>query len=281
MSEHITLPTRCEYDITVENLILRVLITRDGEGRAPELSILNLHAHAYCELFVCTEGCISIETANGAHPLSAGMLAFVPAGISHICRWPDSARFVSIGLLVSRRRISGTKNLHTTIARLLSGQTVRVLETEASVIDTLKRIGTDEEPDSFGTPLTMLTTLMTLSEERSHSAAAHGDINRIAQLEQLIHANFHQELTLEVAAAKLFLSKSQLSRMVRALYSTSFHKIVTTVRLDAAAKLLREGNATIDQVGQTVGFQSRSCFYRAFRARYGMTPAEYRSHPVQ
>jgi len=281
MPEHITLPIRYEYDITVENLTLRVLITRAGEGAASELAILNLHAHAYCELFVCMEGGISIETEEGAHQLSAGMLAFVPADIAHICRYPADARFVSIGLLAARRRIGGVKNLYTGIARLFSGKTVRVIETEASTIDTLIHIGMDKEPDGIRTPLTMLTTLMTLSEERNYAASAYGDINRIAQLEQLINANFHQELTLEVAAAKLFLSKSQLARIVRARYGTSFHKIITTVRLETAAKLLREGNATVDHVGESVGFQSRSCFYRAFRAKYGMTPAEYRDHPVQ
>ena len=277
MAERITLPIRHEYDITVENLTLRLLITRLLSRSEAELSIIGMHTHAYFELFVCTEGRITIETQNGAHDLAAGMLAIVPSGISHICRCPQGSKFFSLGLLITRRRISGTKNLYAALARLLSGSSVRILTPDPDSISDLARIGMNAGANDIRTPISMLNALVALSAERSLPTAGHGDINRIAQLEHLIEANYQQDMTLEAAAARLFLSKSQFVRIVRARYGTSFHKIILERRLDAAKKLLCESAMSVEQIGASVGFQSKSSFYRAFRAAYGMTPAEYRA----
>jgi len=283
MTNSFMLPVRHEYDITVENITLRLLITDLDDENSSGSPAYNEHTHAYCELFICKEGSITIITEETELTLSAGMLAFVPAGIPHFCQNECSRCWVSIGLIACRRRISGVKNIYGILSRLLNGASVRILTADETITDTVFRIGMDEDADPVRTPLTMLMKLVELAEGINSTTdiplppiSSRFDINRIAQLEQIIDGNYQQELTLGVTAEKLYLSKSQLTRFVRARYGTTFHKIILARRLDAAKKLLAESTLSIERIGSSVGFRSKSSFYRSFRKRYGMTPAEYR-----
>lgn len=58
-----------------------------------------------------------------------------------------------------------------------------------------------------------------------------------------------------------------------------FVRLVSEARLaDAARKLTapEEARTSVEAIGLLVGFKSRSGFYKAFKLKYGMTPAQYR-----
>ena len=48
------------------------------------------------------------------------------------------------------------------------------------------------------------------------------------------------------------------------------------MRLEEAAKQLRETDTPVDQIAFDVGLKSASGFYRNFLLSYGMTPNQYR-----
>ena len=50
----------------------------------------------------------------------------------------------------------------------------------------------------------------------------------------------------------------------------------TNVRLDCAARHLRETNQTIEHIISQLDFQSVGHFYDIFKKRYGLTPNVYR-----
>jgi AraC family transcriptional activator of mtrCDE len=54
-------------------------------------------------------------------------------------------------------------------------------------------------------------------------------------------------------------------------------RFVRDVRLQRAARLLRETDLSVDGVANRVGFSSRSHFSRAFRDDYACSPAQFRS----
>jgi AraC-like DNA-binding protein len=61
-------------------------------------------------------------------------------------------------------------------------------------------------------------------------------------------------------------------------YNKKFTEIRTLMRIEHAKQLLQNGlsnNITIDAIGTTSGFKSRSTFYEAFKAETGMTPSQY------
>jgi transcriptional regulator GlxA family with amidase domain len=52
--------------------------------------------------------------------------------------------------------------------------------------------------------------------------------------------------------------------------------LVQRLRLDDARRRLLEPGATVDSVGQAVGFASADVFRRAFEQRFGINPSGYR-----
>jgi AraC-like DNA-binding protein len=51
-------------------------------------------------------------------------------------------------------------------------------------------------------------------------------------------------------------------------------------RMDRAKNLLRRSAFSVTQIANQIGFHEASSFTRAYRQFAGVTPSEYRRHPV-
>lgn len=114
------------------------------------------------------------------------------------------------------------------------------------------------------------------ASQKAPSDKGNYDINRLAQLEQLINVYYSSNITLEKAAMELFISKSQLTRLVRQHYGMTFHKLISSYRVNAAAKLLCDTDLPADKISAIVGFRTKSCFYKAFMEKFDATPNAFR-----
>ena len=82
--------SRKEFSIKAEDLFLRLFIDapiKDNNRNSSDLYHI-LHDHATSELFICSDGEISIRFKNGTVMLSAGEAAIVPKGMLHT-KCPD------------------------------------------------------------------------------------------------------------------------------------------------------------------------------------------------
>ncbi|MBK9271549.1 MAG: response regulator [Saprospiraceae bacterium] len=78
------------------------------------------------------------------------------------------------------------------------------------------------------------------------------------------------------------MSKSQLHRKVSALTGNPPVKLIRTIRLQHAAKLLMQSpEMTISEIGYASGFNSPAYFARVFQTEFGMSASEYRERQVQ
>jgi AraC-like DNA-binding protein len=87
------------------------------------------------------------------------------------------------------------------------------------------------------------------------------------------------ELSLPRLAARLGCSVNHLSQAINAGHSMSFFDYVNQFRVTAAAQMLRQQDCrfpAILDVALSVGFNSTSTFYTAFKKATGQTPAKYR-----
>lgn len=82
--------------------------------------------------------------------------------------------------------------------------------------------------------------------------------------------------TVESLAELAAMSRSSFARRFGEIFDQSPIDFVTRVRLRLAAHLLVTTDVPVKLIAQTVGYQSRSYFSRAFRAAYGQDPAGYR-----
>ena len=78
-------------------------------------------------------------------------------------------------------------------------------------------------------------------------------------------------------ARALGFSRSTFYRLFTAVVGQPPEKHLAGLRLDAAARLLRESPLSIKQVAWAVHDRSQSHFAAAFRARFGVTPSALRA----
>ena len=104
----------------------------------------------------------------------------------------------------------------------------------------------------------------------------------LAALKQAMHEEkvyLDPELSLPRLAEKLDCSVNHLSQAINAGHSMSFFDYINQFRVAEAARMLRQKECqfpAILDVALSVGFNSTSTFYTAFKKATGQTPARYR-----
>ena len=88
--------------------------------------------------------------------------------------------------------------------------------------------------------------------------------------------HYPQKIFMEELASQVLLSVSQFERQFKRIFHMSPTSFIMKVRLDAAMRLLSEGDLAVTQIAHKVGFYDSSSFNRQFRRVCGMTPLEFR-----
>ena len=86
----------------------------------------------------------------------------------------------------------------------------------------------------------------------------------------------NSELGVEDIGKDLGMSRVQLYRKVKALLGLSVNEYIQQIRLNKAKFLLRRNDLTVADIAYKVGFSSPTYFSTAFKAKYNLTPLEYK-----
>ena len=87
------------------------------------------------------------------------------------------------------------------------------------------------------------------------------------------------DLNLSMISSQLAMSERQFQRKLKAVTGASFNETLRSYRLNQGRRLLVERDSKQVQiaiVADRVGFSSSTYFVRCFKAKYGITPSEYR-----
>ncbi|WP_047244877.1 hybrid sensor histidine kinase/response regulator transcription factor [Maribacter thermophilus] len=94
-----------------------------------------------------------------------------------------------------------------------------------------------------------------------------------------IHENMSDSnLSVELLAEELNLSRSQLYRKIKTLTGQTVNEFMRKIRLQKAKQLLESGSASVSEVCYNVGFSSPSYFTKCFKAHFGILPTEIESN---
>lgn len=85
-----------------------------------------------------------------------------------------------------------------------------------------------------------------------------------------------REFTLEGLAQIAGMSRSRFAAHFQAAFGTSPIDLLKRIRLRHAAQLLEQTELPIALIAQSIGYESRTYFSRAFRAEFGMDPRSFR-----
>lgn len=92
---------------------------------------------------------------------------------------------------------------------------------------------------------------------------------------EYIHAHYCDDIDLDNICETFHLSKSHVSRLFSQHLSTTFVNYRNHLRVEQAKVLLKEGELTVREISEKVGFVSIHYFYRVFGKMTGKTPKSY------
>jgi AraC-like DNA-binding protein len=98
----------------------------------------------------------------------------------------------------------------------------------------------------------------------------------------IVARHYGRELTLSMVARAVSSSPRQLQRAYVQFGEMTFQEDLLARRMTAAAELLVEQRAIpVRDVARLVGYRQAPHFARAFRRRYGLSPARFRDRALQ
>lgn len=110
--------------------------------------------------------------------------------------------------------------------------------------------------------------------ERHHGISP--DMEKLKMLLQQIEARAGEPVSVGEMAQFCGWSSSHFMRWFKNMTGSSFNAYVKDRRLAAAAEALRSTDHKIVTIAEDAGFGNLSNFNRQFKAKYGMTPGQYR-----
>lgn len=249
------------------------------------------HTHGFFELlYVCCGHCNNLF-ADRILPLEAGELLFLPPKMRHALS-VFSDETVVMNFYISRELLDQfitsiphfESPLHEFYNRRRSDSPyVLHLSTDAAFSADVQRLQRASLQVSSGLRPALVEAgfrnlLVTLLERYSNQMQLmdiHQQSDRMSTILQLIQAQM-QTITLRSLAYQLGYSYAYLSRLIKSSTGRSFIDLRRDIRLEHAARLLRETEQTVDSIAHSCGYETRNQLYVQFKAHYGQTPIQYR-----
>jgi len=100
---------------------------------------------------------------------------------------------------------------------------------------------------------------------------------RLCIAKDILHSSFMENPGLDFISASACLSVPQLVRQFKAVFHITPYQYLIRLKLEHAARLLKQTNNPIHSVTWMCGFEDTSAFCRAFKSQYGLSPVGFRT----
>lgn len=239
------------------------------------------HRHDYHELMVVLDGPLRHEVGARAETLPGGTAAFLRPDDAHLLHATREGRARILNVMVRSDAVAAFGARHRdALAGRFFWSRAPAPETVALAPPLRGRVAgaavaLREGPRGLLRLEAFLATLM--ADLAQAGAALDADLPpwlaracRAAQAPEVFRAG---AAGLARASGR---SHEHLCRSMRRHMGVSPSAYVNAVRMDHAARLLREGAPPVAEVAEAVGIANLGHFYRLFRLRHGLTPRAYR-----
>ncbi len=244
-----------------------------------------MHAHDTYEVyyFVSGKGVYMVEST--AYPLQTGCVLLMRPGEVHKLQIEADCPYERIVLQIPENSLLQFSALYHSLLKPFTrrslGEHNFYSPTEFDsrfVLSCLKRV---EIPDENIAKLTLESVLPAILAElyRAHIARRHTPLDQAFEQNArmrdiLLYVNEHlfDALSLDALCARFYISKTQLERLFRAATGSTAWDYILVKRLVEARREILSG-IPVTQAALQCGFHDYSAFYRAYKKRYGDSPA--------
>ncbi|MNH98386.1 Iron(3+)-hydroxamate-binding protein FhuD precursor [compost metagenome] len=98
----------------------------------------------------------------------------------------------------------------------------------------------------------------------------------LAQVLRYMQEHYMEPVALESLAELFDCSISYLSKLFKSRINESPIKVLTQIRMEAAANYLRHSNFSLQELAERVGYTDAHTFSRNFKKHYGLPPAQFK-----
>lgn len=250
-------------------------------------SSTDLHWHDCLEIIHVAKGRATILLDTVERTLCGGDTVILPVGRIHRCVCNDDSAY---------RIVVGVEEEF--ICPSDRDDAPRLLPLAALSDDSHLFFSGSDYPDLVGM-MTALSTLATLTDVASRLMArstvmgiyatmyrrwevgglipttVHGD-SLVDAILSLLRERYSEPLTADAVAAHFNISYSNMAKLLSRHAHAGFSELLSSVRVDAAKRLLITTDLSVTDVGYECGFTDTSYFISSFRRRTGTTPRSYR-----
>lgn len=220
------------------------------------------HAHPFHQVILALEGGLDMEIGGRAGRVEAARGALVPAGMRHAFAGVGRNRFI----LLDIGKASGVAP-----ARLLARETPYFAVSRA-VEHLLAYVGTRSQDLARDADHVAPLLAAALADSAAEARAPEAVLRATAFMRRA----YARPITCEDAARAAGISTAHLHALFKQWLGVSPGRSLSEIRLERAKERLARGGEPIVEIALGVGFSEQSAFTRAFRRRFGESPAAYR-----
>lgn len=254
------------------------------------LKDVELHHHDFFEIYFLLSGDVTyLIESRICRVMPGDLLLISPRELHQVCIQPEMSVYERYVLWVDPKLIRRLSTVCSDLFRGLDpnrpgyGNQLRLKPEDRSVIQSLlDSLYREAKNEGYGADLlreSLLTQLLVtinrlVVQEGSHFEEDERTSEAVRQVINYVNLHYAEELSLDLLAEKVFVSKYHLSHEFNRQVGTSVYRFIQKKRLMIARQLLAQGKKPND-VYSACGFGDYAGFYRAFKTEYGVSPREY------
>ncbi|MBN1646557.1 MAG: helix-turn-helix transcriptional regulator [Spirochaetales bacterium] len=100
---------------------------------------------------------------------------------------------------------------------------------------------------------------------------------RLEEIILYLYAHYDEEMTINSIASEFGTNRTTLNLRFKKVIGCTVMRLLRTIRMNMAARLLRSSSKTVSEISFETGFQDISNFGKLFRQTFGCAPSSYRS----
>lgn len=257
-----------------------------------KLKDVELHHHDFYEIYFLIAGDVTyLIESRMVHVMPGDLLLISPQELHQVCIQPEMSAYERYVLWVDPAVLQRLSSAHSDLMRGLNpnhpnfGNQLRLKPQDRTLVQNLlDALQRETESTEYGADLlreSMLTQLLVtvnrlVLQQGALAEEPEAANQAVARVMGYVNLHYSEPLTLDMLAEQCYISKYHLSREFNRQVGTSIYRYIQKKRLLIARQLMDQGQKPSD-VYTSCGFNDYTCFYRAFKTEYGITPREYAS----
>ena len=263
----------------------------------PRQEFVNIHWHEEVEFVLVTKGKVVVQVGAQLFSVVEGEGVFIHSELPHALMAPEEggeSEFTAIVFdmkllsssmydLATSRYVNPLFEHKLYIPTYLSNQTIwetQILSYTKDIITSFLDQQSGYEIAIKGYIYLIMAVLAKYDAFMQNSEMSREDTLKLQQLKRVlsyIDEHMKHKITLEDLAALLPMSKGHFCRFFKQMTQKRPMQYIIDLRINRAAKLLRETDWSILEIGLEVGFEDLSYFIKTFRESKNCTPKQFRT----